>query len=103
MLIKDGVILAGLDIVMRPVLVAAEIIWIDNGRAEGVTITSALDGVHSAGSLHYYGRAVDLRIRYFDAMTKKRVYDNLKWTLDSCLYDVVLHATHIHVEYHPKS
>ena len=35
-------------------------------------ITETLGGEHSAGSLHYYGYAVDLRIRYFTESEKRR-------------------------------
>lgn len=102
MKIKDGAVIAGLDIKMRPVLIEAEKIWKRYGREEGITITSGLDGVHSAGSLHYYGRAIDLRTRYFSESEKSVVFQELKEVLDETLYDVVSHSTHIHVEYDPK-
>lgn len=98
--IKQGVVLSGLDIRMRPVLMYSDAIWIEYGRPEGVTITSALDGLHSAGSLHYYGLAVDLRIHYFKPEEALAVAADLR----ECLghdFDVVLHSTHIHVEYDP--
>ena len=73
--IKDGVVLAGLDPCMRPAMVNAERIWKRFGRSEGVTITSGLDGCHSAGSLHYYGLALDFRTHYFTAeMTLEAVF-----------------------------
>ena len=100
--IKEGVVLAGLNIYMRPVLIEAEKIWKRYGRNEGVTITSALDGVHSAGSLHYYGLSLDLRTRYFSEEEKEVVFTELKESLDHHNYDVIKHATHIHVEYDPK-
>lgn len=99
MIFKDGVVMAGLDLSMRPVLIAAENIWMANGRPEGVCITSALDGCHSAGSLHYYGLALDLRTRYFDPDTKEKVFRELCSVLDLALFDIVWHETHIHVEY----
>lgn len=99
MLLKDGVTLSGLDLSMRPVLIAAEKIWKEFGRPEGVTITSALDGVHSAGSLHYYGLALDLRTHYFDPNVQHDVHHALCKELDLRIFDVVLHSTHIHVEY----
>ena len=102
MQIKDGVVLAGLDINMRPVLIEAEKIWKRYGRQEGVTVTSALDGVHSAGSLHYYGRALDFRTRYFSDEEKDAVFAELIDSLDGQKYDFVKHSTHIHIEYDPK-
>ncbi len=101
MQIKEGVILAGLDIHMRPVLVEADKIWKRYGQE--LVVTSGLDGVHSAGSLHYYGRALDFRTRYFTSEEeKKAVFEELIAALDGTLYDFVCHSTHIHVEYDPK-
>lgn len=98
---KDGVILAGLDLSMRKALIAAEKIWKELGRPEGVTITSALDGVHSAGSLHYYGFAIDLRTRYFTAEQKVAAAQALMLELP-VEYEVIMEPTHIHIEYDPK-
>ena len=100
MKIKEGVILAGLDIKMRPVLIKADRIWFEHGQE--LVVTSGLEGTHSAGSLHYYGLALDFRTRYFDdKQVVEDVYDILSRSL-SVNYDVVLHSTHIHVEYDPK-
>ena len=95
--IKPGAQLAGLDIDMRPVLIAADRIWRQHGRPEGVTVTSGLDGRHSAGSWHYYGRALDLRTRYWDLDTRRRVADLLRDALPPA-YTVGLEPDHIHVE-----
>lgn len=103
MQIKDGVIMAGLDINMRPVLLHAEDIWDRFG--EELVVTGALDGTHSAGSLHYYGRALDFRTRYFGKEEALAVANTLRDTLDQLYpdtYDVIAHGTHIHVEYDPK-
>jgi hypothetical protein len=97
--IKDGVNIWGLEKVMQRVLKEADEIWSDYG--EELVITSARDGIHSAGSLHYYGLAVDLRTRYFSEQDKQRVFEELKDVL-GWEYDVILHSTHIHVE-HQKS
>lgn len=99
MKIKDGVIISGLQECMRPILKHAGEIWRKQG--EELVITAGLDGEHSAGSLHPYGKAVDLRIRYFDEDTKRKVAHELKKTL-GCYCDVIVHKTHIHVEYDPK-
>jgi hypothetical protein len=101
MRLKANVNLSGLHLSMRPVLVAAEAIWKQLGITEGVTVTSALDGLHSAGSLHYYGRALDFRIRYFKNNAECEAADLLKKALSED-YDVILHKTHIHVEYDLK-
>lgn len=96
MKIKKGVILAGLRMEMRAVLIVADRIWSINGKE--LVVTSGLDSAHTAGSLHYYGYAVDLRTRYFD----KRKIDKVVFELNEALdenYDVILHSNHIHVEY----
>ncbi len=99
MKLKKGVILAGLRLEMRPVLIASERIWKQFGRKEGVTITGGLEGTHSAGSLHYYGYALDLRTRYWLKKKKKlAVAKELREALGPD-YDVVIHSTHIHAEY----
>ena len=98
MVLKDGVILAGLDIRMRWALLELDRLYKKYGRKEGVTITSGLDGEHSAGSMHYYGLAVDSRVFYFDDWTRKRLVEDL--TVELCdSYDVILEKDHIHVEW----
>lgn len=88
--------MTGLQIEMRPALIWAEEIWKENGQE--LVVTSATDGEHSAGSLHYYGYAVDFRSRYFSADVAAKVAKRLQRVLGS-KYQVVLHSTHIHVEY----
>ena len=99
--LKEGVILHGLDIRMRPALIQAEKIYEKYGRSEGCTITSALDGIHSAGSFHYYGLAIDLRIYYFDYDTVTKIVFELQNKLGTD-FDVIRHKTHIHIEYDKK-
>jgi hypothetical protein len=96
--IKDGASIAGLKIEMRPVMMAAEDIWKDHGREEGVTITAGTDGVHSAGSLHPFGYALDLRTHYWKKAEISRVANELQEALGDD-YDVVIHSTHLHTEY----
>jgi len=97
MKIKRGATIAGLDIRVRPVLIAADELWREYGKE--LAVTSGLDGTHSAGSLHYYGLAVDLRTRYFNQPGK--IADELQQRLGS-EYDVIYHRNHIHAEYDPR-
>mgnify|MGYP001260166124 FL=1 len=99
MQIKKGVILNGLNIKMRKVLTNANQVWALHGKE--LCVTAGLDGAHSAGSLHYYGLAVDLRTRYFSGEVKKQIVGELQRALGD-KYDVVAHRTHIHCEYDPK-
>lgn len=100
MLTKPNVILYGLSGIMRPVLIEAERIYKDHGHFDGVIVTSGLDGVHSAGSLHYYGLALDFGIHPFTSPIVDRIVVDLRLALGNS-YDVVLEKDHIHVEYDP--
>ena len=100
MKIKNGANIQGINIKVRPILIAADRIWQKYGQE--LVVTSGMDSTHSAGSLHYYGLALDLRTRYFDNNTKKKVVEELREIL-GCDYDVILHPSHIHVEYDPNS
>jgi hypothetical protein len=99
MKIKPGANIQGINIVMRPVLVAADAIWKELGQE--LVITSGFDGEHSAGSFHYYGCAVDLRTYYFTNDEAQRAAIDLQIKLGD-KYDVIRHSTHIHVEYDPE-
>ena len=92
----QNVNIEGLHPVMRKALKRAERLWKEEGREEGITITCGLNGVHSAGSWHYCGAAVDLRTRYWDEAKQVRVHAELKRRLPD--YDVVFHGSHIHLE-----
>ena len=101
MLIKRGVILRGLQLQMRHVLITCQEV-LDRYKKK-FWVTSGLDGVHSAGSLHYYGFAIDIRIYHLGKWTNQ-VFQEIKERLrkQSKYYDVILHKTHIHIEYDIK-
>lgn len=61
-------------------------------------ITSATDGKHSVGSLHYAGLALDFRIRHIQASKHHDLVAACKRALGP-EFDVVLEGTHLHVEY----
>lgn len=63
-------------------------------------VTSVLDGVHSKNSLHYVGKAFDLRIWIYTEEQIHLMVENLKSNLGSD-YDIILEEDHIHVEYDP--
>jgi hypothetical protein len=96
MKIKKGASLAGLQIQMRKVLIEADALWKENGQE--LVVTEGTGGTHSVGSLHYYGYALDLRTRDFDDAIKPGIAAALKGAVGKD-YDVILHKTHIHVEY----
>lgn len=66
-----------------------------------LVITSANDSKHSHSSLHYAGRAVDLRTYNLPLDTKQEVRDKIAAKLNVD-FDVVLEDDHIHLEYQPK-
>lgn len=91
---------------MKPVLEAVDAIWKQFGHEAVITSGNEItdekgDFVHSVGSLHYYGKALDFRNRYFNAEVKRTIVTNLRNVLGNN-YDVVLHTTHVHVEFDPK-
>ena len=75
-----------------------------------LTITSASEGQHSTGSLHYVHKAVDLRTKYraIDGSWEKlpwecigRIVADIQRLLGED-YDIVDEGTHIHIEFDPS-
>lgn len=64
-------------------------------------ITSASDGVHGPNSLHYKGKALDLRTNNIPRHALPALHADLKAALGP-QFDVVLESDHIHVEWDPK-
>lgn len=98
MFVKPGVVAKGLTEPMLFVLGFVEAVWRLNGLVEP-TLTSALDGKHSATSLHYSGNAVDIRTRDMPAERRVAMTNILKRYLDSAGYDIALESDHIHIEW----
>lgn len=99
-MIKLGVDLRGL----APQMAIAYVIAMQVYQAQaGVpcVITSGSDGTHGPNSLHYKGKALDFRTNTLRAEQVHPVYLALKAALGA-QFDVVLEATHLHVEYDPK-
>lgn len=72
----------------------------------GVVVTSWADGQHKADSLHYIGRAIDLRIKHVAEEDRDRVYGYLADQLGPS-FDVLWESRgsqneHLHIEYDPK-
>ena len=63
-----------------------------------LVVTSANDSTHGAGSLHYKGKAVDLRTRNLPPNDLGVILKALKARLEPQGFDVVLESDHIHVE-----
>lgn len=99
MKIKKGVELNGLKEPMLYALYKIESIF--NKYNREATITSAIDGKHSATSLHYKGLALDVRTRDLAHNFLREIVNEIRYTLGDA-YDVVLEETHLHIEYDPK-
>lgn len=64
-------------------------------------VTSVAEGKHGKNSLHYRGLAFDMRTRHMKPNDVQLVRDEIKAKLGPW-WDVVIEATHIHVEYDQK-
>lgn len=69
-------------------------------------VTSANDSVHGPNSLHYNGRALDLRTKHLAMMDKGPIIRDLKAALGA-QFDVVFESPgeaneHVHIEWDPK-
>lgn len=101
MRVKDGSVnLEGLESVVRDKLAVMEATRASALKvllAGEIVVTSAKDGKHGDGSLHYQGRAVDLRTRDFTDIwaSKLRMALGKDW-------DVVIESDHVHCEFDQK-
>lgn len=94
--LKKGVSVAGLQLIMRPVIMAAGKAY-KRQKLAALWITSGTDGDHGTSSLHPYGLALDFRLPPNPQVVAKEMREEL-----GCNYDVVVESNHIHAEYDPK-
>jgi len=98
---------------LQPIMYAA---WVEVAACydefdKPCIVTSALDGVHSANSLHYSGYALDFRTRHVPPGDRRPLRNMIKAQLDILAksynatnperpirFDVVLEKSHLHVE-----
>lgn len=113
MIVKDETVsLVGIQPIMRHAMRWADIVWRDLGQecvitagTEAVKNDGSNELVHSAGSLHYSGLALDFRTRYFDDggdEAADKLEDMLLDRFSSGRFQVIQHKTHIHVEFEPN-
>lgn len=105
MKVKPGVEIALMHPMLLEAILLAHEAYLEAGQE--YTITSVTDSAHSANSLHYKGRAVDLRTKSLKGMTPEKMADLIRAKLDDFSrsigfakspYDVVVEDDHIHVE-----
>lgn len=66
-----------------------------------LVVTSISDGKHKPNSKHYEGYAADFRIWGISPAKLQKIAADIQARLGKD-YDVVVEATHIHIEYDPK-
>ena len=96
-----GVSLVGL----RPEMLFGHSIVLEVFRDLGhktLHITSIRDGVHSKGSRHYLGLAIDYDVVGLEKKDFEIIAKEIRARLTN-EFDVVVHSTHIHVEFDPKT
>ncbi len=101
-LVKDGVIFKEFK---REVLKIIEVLHIASERfGKDMVITSANDGLHKDGSLHYKNLAIDIRTIHLTKSQKDELVKFLSEKLGAD-YDVIFEVNpeHIHIEYDPKN
>ncbi len=96
MLIKAGVDISRLERNTRLGLNKIASVLATHG--EEPTITSTYEGNHSAGSLHYANQAFDIGMPDKNTVPLIKEFE----TVLGADFDVVLHSTHIHIEYDPE-
>lgn len=92
--LKEDVDLNGIDLGIVEVL--PTICFVLNNFGSPLVLTSGLDGTHMENSLHYEGKAIDVRIWYIEG-NEDVVVSKLEEKLPD-YFDVVLEPTHIHIE-----
>jgi hypothetical protein len=98
--IKMGVDLRGLSPQMAIAYTIATFVY-SSKTGQRCIITSGSDGKHGPNSLHYKGKALDLRTSNLKPAEIHPVYITLKESLGE-QFDVVCEQDHLHIEYDPK-
>lgn len=98
--LKQGVQIHGIS----PEMVLGAVITQSVFNAFGLlmTVTSVVDGKHSLTSLHNSGNAIDVRRHNVPPSVLPKLVQALKDAL-GIDFDVVLEASHIHIEYQPRT
>jgi len=97
-IIKQGVDVRDLHPIMWNLIYDIEPFYEEEGL--DFVITAALDGVHMDFSKHYSGVGIDIRTRTLN--DPREMFVRIKSVIHPA-FDVVLHSTHMHIEYDPKN
>ncbi len=96
---KTGVYVRGISPELLVGLAVMDKVYEENGYR--MTVTSVSDSRHSEKSLHYSGRAADLRTYDLGPETTQTIHQQGRRELPMD-FDLVLEADHFHLEYDPK-
>jgi hypothetical protein len=99
MKIKEGVKIEGIK--FEIITIIPQLDWLLSMYNKPLVITSALDGLHIKGSLHYKGLAIDIRLPFGDSSWNYNMTQMIQKMIGNA-YDVVLERDHIHIEYDPE-
>jgi hypothetical protein len=99
-MLKPGVDLRGLQPQLAIAYTIATFVY-SMKAGQRCVITSCSDGKHGPNSLHYKGRALDLRTSNLRPEQVHPVFITLTEALGES-FDVCLEADHIHLEWDPK-
>lgn len=94
--LKPGVDVRGIQPEILLAVQIAESIYRHHGY--DFTVTSFVDGRHSANSLHYKGQAVDLRVWGVPEEKRQALADEIGAALGR-QFDVVFEGDHVHIEH----
>lgn len=98
---KQGVRVQGMSPEIMLAISVAHMVYVSQGN--NCIITAVSDGKHMPGSLHYKGRAVDLRLPAMPNTVAhaQMIANQIRMGLTN-EYDVILEKDHIHIEFDPK-
>lgn len=97
--LKSGVLIQELDGLLVWMLWELCNLWGAYNIPE-VVVTSGMDGKHMRGSLHYQGKALDIRRWNVPEEDLDEIVQTVRRILGKD-WDVVPEKTHIHIEYDP--
>ena len=100
--LKEGVKLHGLTPQALFGMMVVDQVFRDHNLQQALWITSVAEGRHSSKSLHYHGRAFDVRLPTIEPFERAEAM-----LADCCQYlgpdfDVVAESNHWHIEWDPK-
>lgn len=97
--LKPGVRVHGLCPEIVLALIAAHAAY--QQRGADCVLTAGIDSTHKRGSLHYAGRAVDLRTNMLKPGEAQAIAVELQDALGPD-FDALLETDHLHLEWDPK-